>query len=85
VLAMVFADYPIERVLLGLTLGNPVDLARVILLLQFDVSALMGYTGAVFEQFFGGAMGIAIASTALAAWVMLPVALGLRAFRKRDF
>jgi len=85
VLAMLFADYPIERMMLGLTLGNPVDLARVILLLQFDVSALMGYTGAVFQQFFGGAIGIAIASTALALWVMLPVALGLRAFRKRDF
>jgi Cu-processing system permease protein len=85
VLAMLFADYPIERALLGLTLGNPVDLARVILLLQFDVSALMGYTGAVFQQFFGGAVGIAIASTALGLWVTLPVALGLRAFRKRDF
>jgi Cu-processing system permease protein len=85
VLAMVFADYPIERLMLGLTLGNPVDLARVILLLQFDVSALLGYTGAVFQQFFGGAVGIAIASTALALWVTLPVALGLRAFRKRDF
>jgi len=85
VLAMMFADYPIERALLGLTLANPVDLARVILLLQFDVSALMGYTGAVFQQFFGGARGIAIASTALAFWVTLPVALGLRAFRKRDF
>ncbi|HEX6598727.1 MAG TPA: ABC transporter permease subunit [Gemmatimonadaceae bacterium] len=85
VLAMLLADYPIERTLLGLTLGNPVDLARVLLLLRFDVSALMGYTGAVFQQFFGGALGIAIASTALALWVTLPVALGLRAFRKRDF
>jgi len=85
VLAMLFADYPIERMMLGLTLGNPVDLARTILLLRFDVSALMGYTGAVFQQFFGGAAGIAIASTALALWVTLPVALGLRAFRKRDF
>jgi Cu-processing system permease protein len=85
VLAMLLSDYPIERLLLGLALGNPVDLARVILLLQFDVSALMGYTGAVFQQFFGGALGIAIASTALALWVTLPVALGLRAFGKRDF
>jgi Cu-processing system permease protein len=85
VLAMLLADYPIERTMLGLTLANPVDLARVLLLLRFDVSALMGYTGAVFQQFFGGALGIAIASTALALWVTLPVALGMRAFRKRDF
>ena len=85
VLAMLLADYPVERTMLGLTLGNPVDLARVLLLLRFDVSALMGYTGAVFQQFFGGAVGIAVASTALALWVTLPVALGLRAFRQRDF
>ena len=47
-LACLFADYPIERPMLGLMLANPVDLARVVLLLRFDVSALMGYTGAVF-------------------------------------
>jgi len=78
-------DYPLERPLLGLMLANPVDLARVVLLLQFDVSALMGYTGAVFERFFGGAGGLAIAATALAAWVAAPVLLGMRAFRRRDF
>jgi Cu-processing system permease protein len=83
--AMVFANHPIERMLLGLTLANPVDLARVILLLRFDVSALMGYTGAVFQQVFDGGRGIAIASAALAIWIAGPVSLGLRAFRRRDF
>jgi len=84
-LAMLFADFPIERPMIALMLANPVDLARVVLLLQFDVSALMGYTGAVFEQFFGGVGGLAIAATALALWVAVPIVLGLRAFRKRDF
>ena len=82
---LLLADYPLERPLLGLMLANPVDLARVVLLLQFDVSALMGYTGAVFEQFFGGAGGVAVAAVALAAWVAAPVLLGMHAFRKRDF
>lgn len=82
---LLFADYPLERPLLALMMANPVDLARVVLLLQFDVSALMGYTGAVFERFFGGAGGIAVAAAALAAWVAAPVVLGLRAFRRRDF
>ena len=82
---MRFGDWPLERPLLGAMLANPVDLARVLLLLQFDVSALMGYTGAVFEKFFGGALGIAVAVTALATWVAVPVALGARAFRRRDF
>jgi hypothetical protein len=33
-------------VTLTLIAFNPVDLARIIMLLQLDISALMGYTGA---------------------------------------
>jgi Cu-processing system permease protein len=85
VAAAVFADYPIERPMLVLMLANPVDLARVLLLLQFDVSALMGYTGAVFQRFFDGAAGVAVAAAALALWVAAPLLLGARAFRRKDF
>ena len=79
-----FADYPIERPVLALMLANPIDLARVLLLLRFDAGALQGYTGAVFTQFFGGA-GAAVAVGALLLWVATPLALGLRAFRRKDF
>lgn len=85
VLVMLFGDYPIERPMLGLMLANPVDLARVILLLQFDLSALLGYTGATFQQLFSGGRGVAIAAAALGFWVIVPLALGLRAFERRDF
>ncbi|NUS99150.1 MAG: ABC transporter permease, partial [Gemmatimonadaceae bacterium] len=81
---MLLGDYPLERPLIAAMLANPIDLARVLLIMQFDVSALMGYTGAVFEKFFGNG-GIAVAIAALAAWVAAPVLLGARAFRKRDF
>lgn len=80
-----FADYALERPMLALTLANPVDLARMIMILRFDVSALMGYTGAVFQSFFGGARGIAIATLALALWITVPFAFGARAFRRKDF
>ena len=80
-----FADYPIERPLLGAMLANPVDLARVLLLLRFDISALLGYTGAVFQRFLGGALGLSIAAAALAAWIAVPLAAGARAFRRKDF
>lgn len=80
-----FADYPLERAMLALTLANPIDLARVALLLQLDVSALMGYTGAVFQQFLGGAVGTLVAAGALSLWVVVPIALGLHAFRRKDF
>ena len=80
-----FADYPIERPLLGLMLANPIDLARVLLLLRFDAGAVQGYTGAVFARFFGSGAGAAVAASALLLWAAVPAALGLRAFRRRDF
>ncbi|HET9013426.1 MAG TPA: ABC transporter permease subunit [Gemmatimonadaceae bacterium] len=87
VLAVVaaFADYPLERPMLALMLANPIDLARVTLLLQLDVSALMGYTGAVFQQFLGGIVGTLVAAGALIVWFAVPVALGARTFRHKDF
>ena len=84
-IAMTFSNYPMERPLLALMMLNPIDLGRVILLLQFDVSALMGYTGAVFKQFFGSAAGISIAGAVLLLWAGLPAWLGLRSFRRKDF
>lgn len=83
--ATMFSEYPLERPLLGLMLANPVDLARVMLLLEFDISALMGYTGAVFQRFFGSAGGRAVAAAALGLWIAVPVWLGARAFRRKDF
>jgi Cu-processing system permease protein len=78
-------DHPIERPLLAMLLANPVDLARVLLLMRFDVSALMGYTGAVFSGFFGGTAGPAVSALMLLLWIVVPAWLGLRAFRRKDF
>ncbi len=39
--------------MVGLSALNPIDLSRILILLQLDVSAMMGYTGAVFKDFFG--------------------------------
>ena len=80
-----FADFPIERPLLGLMLANPIDLARVLMLLRFDAGAVQGYTGAVFARFFGSDGGTIVAMLALSLWAAIPAALGLRAFRRRDF
>jgi Cu-processing system permease protein len=83
-LVALFGDYPIERPLLGVMFANPVDLGRVMLLLRLDASALMGYTGAVFERFFAGT-GFVVASALLALWIVLPSTLGARLFRAKDF
>ncbi|HEX7941328.1 MAG TPA: ABC transporter permease subunit [Gemmatimonadaceae bacterium] len=81
----IFADYPLERPMVALMMANPVDLARVLLLMRFDVSALMGYTGAVFEKLFGTASGAALALGVLAAWCAVPLAVGGRWFQRKDF
>ena len=83
--ATAFADYPLEQPLLGMMLANPVDLARVSLLLRFDAGAMMGYTGAVFERFFGSGAGTALSVGAMLAWLAAPLALGMRRFARKDF
>lgn len=80
-----FRDIALERPLLALTLANPVDLARVLMLTQLDAASLMGATAAVFQRAFAGAAGIAVALFAISLWAMVPGYLALRAFRRRDF
>ncbi len=79
-----FSDYPMEKSAMALMALNPVDLGRVIVLLQMDVSALMGYTGAVLEEFLGSSLGIAAAFGILVIWVVVPLLLALRIFQKKD-
>lgn len=87
VLAVVsmFGDWPLEKPMLALMLGNPVDLARVLVLTGLDTAALLGYTGALFRRLFGGALGPSVAITALALWIALPISLARRRFLRRDF
>jgi Cu-processing system permease protein len=80
----IFADYPIETPVLAAMVLNPIDLARVLLLLKIDIAALMGYTGAVFERFFGSGRGLIVSSAALALWIGIPAWLGMRRFAARD-
>jgi Cu-processing system permease protein len=83
--ATVFADYPLETPLLALTVLNPLDLGRVMLLLDLDVSALLGYTGAVFQRFLGTPLGLGVAVLALLLWTAVPLVLGAKRFARRDF
>lgn len=80
-----FGSYPLETPLLVLMLLNPLDLGRVLLLLDLDVAALMGYTGAVFQHFLGTMLGLGVATGALLLWSALPLWLGQRGFQRRDF
>lgn len=82
---MLLQAYPLENLLVGLVLLNPLDLARILILLRLDTSALMGYTGAVFERFFGTAGGTALSFAALVGWAVLPALAALRCYQRKDF
>ena len=86
VLALVarFGDYPLETAILVLSILNPIDLARIMLTLNMDLSAMLGYTGAVFEKTLGGAWGASIGLGFLALWGALPALAGLRLFQRKD-
>jgi Cu-processing system permease protein len=78
------SNYPVERPVLVAVVLNAIDLARVIVLLKIDIAALMGYTGAVFERFFGSGREPLISSGALLVWVALPAWLAMRRVTARD-
>lgn len=68
-----FADYPLEKLSIGLTALNPIDLSRILVLLKMDISAMMGYTGAVFREFFEGMYGYLFIGIVMTAWMCAPV------------
>ena len=82
---IVFEEYPLDNFSLIVTLLNPIDLARILILLKLDISALLGYTGAVFKSFFGTNSGLAISILMLILWTVIPVWAYLRRARRKDF
>jgi Cu-processing system permease protein len=78
------SEYPIDKPLLGLISLNPVDLGRILVLLQLDVAVMMGYSGALFKKFMGSATGSIYTVTCMIFWIIFPIVLSARIFRKKD-
>jgi len=79
-----FSDYPIEKPMIFLTSLNPIDLARIQMLLHLDVSAMMGYTGALFKEYFGNFIGFIISFILLIIWIITPYFISLKKFNTKD-
>jgi len=79
-----FSDYPLEKITLSLIALNPIDLARILLLLELDISALMGYTGAFYKEFFGSNLGFIFSTFILTIWVIMPISIAARIFARKD-
>ncbi len=79
-----FSDYPLEKLTLLLSALNPIDLGRIFIMLKMDVSALMGYTGALYKDFFGSGAGILFTAGIMLLWAILPLWMAVRSFKKKD-
>ncbi len=79
-----FSDYPIEKAMIGISALSPIDISRILILLHLDVSAMMGYTGAVFKDFFGTSLGFALSFFILLLWIAIPFLVSLRRFKHKD-
>ena len=79
-----FEEYPLEKATIAMISLNPIDLGRVVVLLQMDISALMGYTGAMMKDFMGSALGAVYGIGILSLWVFLPLVLAVWIFRRKD-
>ena len=82
---VVFNEYPLDKLALFATLFNPIDLSRILILLELDISALLGYTGAVFKAFFGTRFGFLLSLLTISVWVVLPVWRMRLKLSKKDF
>ena len=81
----IFREYPIENFVIVLSLLNPIDLGRIFFILDFNIAALMGYTGAIFQKFFGSTFGSLISISVMLIWFIIPLLFGLKNFNKKDF
>lgn len=82
---IMFEDYPLDKLSLVGIMLNPIDLSRTLILLTLDISALLGYTGAVFKQFFGTNLGLLISFAMLSVWVVVPIWRITYKSKKKDF
>lgn len=82
---ILFEEYPLDDFALIASFLNPIDLSRILIILKLDISALLGYTGALFQQFFGTGQGLLMSFSLLSLWVIFPVLLMLGRANRKDF
>src|SRR5688572_29512042 len=68
-----FSDYPLEKLTILLSSLNPIDLGRIFIILKMDISALMGYTGALYKGFFGSLSGMLYTMSIMFIWLAVPL------------
>jgi Cu-processing system permease protein len=75
---------PLQRVLVPALLLNPVDIARVLTTLAVGSGALFGPTSAVLMKLSGTSAGIGIGLLVLLVETVVPAAIAMWVFQRRD-
>ena len=75
---------PLQRVLVPALLLNPVDIARVLTTLAVGSGALFGPTSAVLMQLAGTTAGIGLGLLVLGVETIVPAAIAMWVFERRD-
>jgi Cu-processing system permease protein len=83
-LSFQLSDYPIEKPMAIFCATNPIDLARIFNLIQLETSAMLGYTGAIFKDYFGTTWGYIASLLILFAWILIPLFWSLKKFKTKD-
>lgn len=78
------ADYPLDTAMISMSMLNPIDMGRISMLLQLDISAMMGLTGALFQDFFGNGTGILLTGFIMILWMAIPILLAVNRFKRKD-
>jgi len=79
-----FGAYPIESIVLGLSFFNPIVVARTAVLMTTEGAALLGLSGAVFKDFFGSPVGLAVSFLAFVSYISIFFRLSWKTFEKKD-
>lgn len=78
-------EYPVEIPSLIIILLNPIDLVRIVMVLQTKASVLLGFSGAFLLKTIGFKSVILLSLFFLSGWVTIPLWISYKRFTKRNF
>jgi Cu-processing system permease protein len=79
------AEAYLRKMLYFSLLGNPIDMARVIVLMSVGGEAALGAAGAGLLRMFGGTITSAISAGCLfIVWIAVPLMIAAAVFRRQD-
>ena len=81
---ILFKDYPLEIPILIMVALNPVDLVRVVLLLNMDLSTIMGIGTASVKSVLGNIYGVLCSCAVLFFWIWFLFKISLKKFMTKD-